>query len=114
LQPSIWNMHHNNDGVFPHGDTFDPSRFYQSDANDVTKDPSLVDGHWSFGFGRRACPARYLAANSVWIALARMIWAFDVTRAPGAERMSFNIDDVKWIVGVNMYVCVACLPSITR
>lgn len=31
-----------------------------------------------FGYGRRICPGRHVARNSLWIALARILWAFDV------------------------------------
>lgn len=31
-----------------------------------------------FGYGRRICPGRHVARNSLWIAVARLLWAFDV------------------------------------
>ncbi|KAK4208024.1 putative cytochrome P450 E-class, group I [Rhypophila decipiens] len=32
-----------------------------------------------FGYGRRICPGRHIGRNSLWIAMARLLWAFDVT-----------------------------------
>ena len=31
-----------------------------------------------FGYGRRICPGRHVARNSLWIAVARLLWAFDI------------------------------------
>jgi cytochrome P450 len=103
-------MHHDDAGRFHNGNHFNPERYLNE--GELHKDGSLVDGHWTFGFGRRACPARHLAANSVWIALARLIWAYDVTPAPGAGSRSYNVEDVDWIVGVNMYVFSCLIRSV--
>lgn len=47
------------------------------------------EGHSSFGWGRRICPGAGLAQNSLFIALARLLWAFEfkpVLEANGDER----------------------------
>lgn len=47
------------------------------------------EGHSSFGWGRRICPGAGLAQNSLFIALARLLWAFEfkpVREANGDER----------------------------
>ncbi|VBB79476.1 Putative Cytochrome P450 E-class, group I [Podospora comata] len=31
-----------------------------------------------FGYGRRICPGRHVARNGLWIAVARLLWAFDI------------------------------------
>lgn len=36
-----------------------------------------------FGYGRRVCPGRHIARNSMWVQIARLVWAFDVK--PGNE-----------------------------
>jgi len=38
-------------------------------------DPRKRD-HFSFGAGRRICPGAHLAENSLFITLARILWAF--------------------------------------
>lgn len=30
-----------------------------------------------FGYGRRICPGRHVARNSLWISIAKLLWAFD-------------------------------------
>lgn len=34
-----------------------------------------------FGYGRRICPGRHVARNSLWISIARLLWAFDIKPA---------------------------------
>ena len=49
-------------------------------------DPNVPDPtHVAFGFGRRACPGRFMAYQSLWLALARLLAAFSVERAVDAE-----------------------------
>ncbi|KAK4205440.1 putative cytochrome P450 E-class, group I [Triangularia verruculosa] len=31
-----------------------------------------------FGYGRRICPGRHVARNSLWIAVVRLLWAYDI------------------------------------
>jgi cytochrome P450 len=31
-----------------------------------------------FGYGRRMCPGRHIARSSLWIQIARLLWAFDI------------------------------------
>ncbi|TFK93396.1 cytochrome P450 [Polyporus arcularius HHB13444] len=65
--------------IFPNPDAFDPSR-YLDDADEHTarlRDPR----NYVFGFGRRKCPGQYMIDASLWIAVASMLAAFDVTKA---------------------------------
>jgi Cytochrome P450 len=41
------------------------------------QDPRKRD-HFSFGAGRRICPGAGLAENSLFITLARILWAFNI------------------------------------
>lgn len=48
----------------------------------------------NFGYGRRVCPGRFIAKNSVNIAIARILWAFNVRTSNGrrvlVEESSFT------------------------
>lgn len=48
---------------------------YTGGANPYERD------HYSFGAGRRICPGMHMAENSLFIALAEILWAFEI-RAP--------------------------------
>lgn len=66
--------------AFPNPDAFIPERFL--DKNGQLKDKLNLDHHdaeiATFGFGRRICPGRYLALNSLWITMASVLAAFDL------------------------------------
>ncbi|KAJ7025194.1 cytochrome P450 [Mycena alexandri] len=103
--PSIWNMH-KDPANFRGGELFDPSRWYDPDPNGNVKDADrLVDGHWTFGFGRRQCPANYLAVEVVWEAIAVMLWAFDIANAVDTiTQAPIQVDPqtTPWLDGVNI------------
>lgn len=58
--------------MFPSPDVFRPERFLE------TTDHRLQTFELPFGFGRRICPGMHLALNSLFINVARILWAFDV------------------------------------
>lgn len=39
----------------------------------------------AFGFGRRICPGRFMAYESVWIVVATVVSMFDIERAKDAS-----------------------------
>ncbi|KAJ2986516.1 hypothetical protein NUW58_g4987 [Xylaria curta] len=62
--------------VFPEGEMFKPERFMN------TKDPRFLSHRYGcFGFGRRICPGMHVALQSLYIVIARMLWAYDVLPA---------------------------------
>ncbi|KAJ2998004.1 hypothetical protein NUW58_g457 [Xylaria curta] len=44
-------------------------------------DPNQRD-HWAFGAGRRICPGIAVADRAMWLAIFRMLWAFNMEAAP--------------------------------
>lgn len=56
------------ENIFENPHAFDPDRWIRN--------PNLPAS--SFGFGRRACPGLYVGQNSVSIAMARLLWAYDI------------------------------------
>ncbi|EIW84493.1 cytochrome P450 [Coniophora puteana RWD-64-598 SS2] len=60
---------------YPSPDTFDPSRFFDSDGQ-LTNDTC----EFVFGFGRRVCPGRHFAQASVWTAMAHILATFSILR----------------------------------
>ncbi|KAF8172650.1 cytochrome P450, partial [Pholiota molesta] len=47
----------------------------------IPKDTVLRD-HWIFGVGRRICPGMWVAEREVFLAIARMLWAFRMEEIP--------------------------------
>ncbi|KAK0234561.1 cytochrome P450 [Armillaria nabsnona] len=74
---NIWAMLHD-ETTYPEPHSFIPERFMkEGKLNPDIRDPGTV----LFGFGRRICPARYMAYSSIWIAIASMLAVFDITKA---------------------------------
>ncbi|KAK9379750.1 cytochrome protein [Kockiozyma suomiensis] len=81
-----------NEKYYPNPDHFNPKRFlddtdkvYASEKDDLEKGAShpSKEGHSSFGWGRRICPGAGIASNNLFVALAKLIWAFDFKPIPG-------------------------------
>jgi cytochrome P450 len=62
------NLHSSN---FPDPQTFDPSRWPSSYPSDLR--------YHTFKYGRRICPGRHIAENSVFLNMAKIMWGFDIT-----------------------------------
>jgi hypothetical protein len=76
------------ESIFPNPEEFNPDRWIQN--------PDLSLG-CAWGWGLRACPGRYIAYNSLFIVVARLLWAFDVERTyevVDGVRVEVNIDSL--------------------
>ena len=64
---------------YPDPEAFNPSRFLNAEGTELRKDvmePELA----AFGFGRRKCPGRYLAMDSLWIAMAYLLTCYNIEK----------------------------------
>lgn len=82
IMPLQWCMNHD-ERKFPNSHRFDPSRWLQPGAEALR--------YHAFGFGRRICPGRHIAENSVFLGIARLLWGFDFHAGEGWE-----YDDGAW------------------
>ncbi|EIM84080.1 cytochrome P450 [Stereum hirsutum FP-91666 SS1] len=64
--------------AYPDPEVFNPSRFLTADGKAI--DPTVRDPEAVFGFGRRMCPGRFLALDSLWTTTACIIALFDIER----------------------------------
>lgn len=58
---------------FPDPHTFDPSRWLATSNSDLR--------YHAFGYGRRICPGRHIAENSVFLNIAKIMWGFNISTA---------------------------------
>ncbi|PCH33770.1 cytochrome P450 [Wolfiporia cocos MD-104 SS10] len=76
--PNVWGILHD-PATYPDPLTFNPDRYANAKQNadlGINEPPTAA-----FGFGRRICPGRWLATDAVWIAVATVAAAFDVSKA---------------------------------
>ncbi|EIW80565.1 cytochrome P450 [Coniophora puteana RWD-64-598 SS2] len=59
-------------------EVFDPSRHLTTSGNLVSKVGTEISGSPAFGFGRRKCPGRFVAENTLWAAVASALAAFKI------------------------------------
>ncbi|KAE8154438.1 cytochrome P450 [Aspergillus avenaceus] len=77
---NIWGLHHD-EKHFPNPDTFDPDHF----KGQTALAPELAAAadyenrdHYGYGAGRRLCPGIHLAERNLFLAIAKLIWAFSI------------------------------------
>lgn len=73
---------------YPDPWAFKPERYLnhplKAGAYCAHPDPYERD-HFDFGAGRRICPGMHLAENSLFITLAKLLWAFNIEPPIGAD-----------------------------
>lgn len=85
---------------------FDPSR-YENDQLSLFDSASNPDGtkrdHFTFGAGRRICQGIHVAERSLFLAMSRMLWAFDISPAEDDKGNPILADQEKLTQG---FVCM--------
>jgi len=75
---NLWAIHHN-EKYFKNSQDFVPGRYLE--LQEGTEPYPHRDGHSAFGWGRRICPGKQLAENSLFISITRILWGFDIKKA---------------------------------
>jgi len=87
---NLWAMSQD-EKKYPNPEAFIPERFLQDDG---TLNEDTIS--WSFGFGRRICPGRYVADASLWAAMVCILTLFRIEKTEGSE-------NVEWMKGVTTH-----------
>ncbi|KAF5640801.1 oxidoreductase [Fusarium sp. NRRL 52700] len=90
---AVWSA--NNDArLFPNPREFDPSR--HDPSRSLAEAAAAADykdrDHWTFGAGRRICPGIHVAERTLFLATARLMWAFDIRKARGPDGSEIEVD----------------------
>ena len=94
--PNLVTLHRNPDRYTGDPNIFDPTRFLDDDTDAYTSALSasyMERDHFHYGFGRRLCQGIHFTENSLFIAISRILWGFDIKPVPGAQplRMAHKI-----------------------
>ncbi|QRW15884.1 cytochrome P450 family protein [Rhizoctonia solani] len=84
---NIWAIH-SNPGRFDDPKVFRPERFLDykmSMAESIAQGDPFERDHFAFGAGRRSCPGVQVAEQDVFIALSRLLWAFEFSAPTGTQ-----------------------------
>lgn len=97
---------HFDPGRWSNPDAFDPSRYlaypHKSGVYAAAADARERD-HFDFGAGRRICPGMHLAENSLFITIAKLVWAFEILPPVGRDGRLEVVDtsDEAYELGAN-------------
>ncbi|KAF9264569.1 putative CyP450 monooxygenase [Marasmius fiardii PR-910] len=81
IVPNTGAILHDENLYGPDVEEFNPNRFMKQPEKDLPPHPD----EFAFGFGRRACPGRYLADHSLWIAMVYLLSVFNIKKALDSE-----------------------------
>ncbi|KAI0365451.1 cytochrome P450 [Pilatotrama ljubarskyi] len=95
---NIHAMHHD-ESVYANPDEFNPDRFLPTpEKPDGEPDPARA----AFGFGRRICPGRYFAEDSLFLGIASLLHIF-VISMPDDPAAVEAVKNVRWCSGLVRY-----------
>ncbi|KAF8752973.1 cytochrome P450 [Rhizoctonia solani] len=79
---NLWAMLHNPE-IYPDPCVFKPERYL---GNEPAPDPAT----YGFGFGRRVCPGRHIALQSLWLVISNILANFEISRfrTPDGEEVT--------------------------
>ncbi|KAH7343964.1 cytochrome P450 [Rhizoctonia solani] len=84
---NVWAIHSNPER-FEDPKSFKPERFIDhkmSMAESIAQGDPFRRDHFAFGAGRRSCPGVQVAEQDMFIALSRLLWAFEFSAPPGTD-----------------------------
>ncbi len=93
---NVWHMNRDPEIYGENAAHFDPARYLDASglSGGIAPGPpdTKEEGHVSYGFGRRQCPGRYAANNSLFIEIAVMLWAMKIERKTDASGQLLPLD----------------------
>ncbi|KAK5655502.1 hypothetical protein OQA88_5773 [Cercophora sp. LCS_1] len=81
---NVFAMHHD-EKRFPNPDVFDPDHYkgVTALASELASGDYANRDHYGYGSGRRICPGIHLAERNLFLAIAKLVWAFNI--GPGKD-----------------------------
>ncbi|OJT14150.1 O-methylsterigmatocystin oxidoreductase [Trametes pubescens] len=86
---NTWAILHD-EAAYPDAERYNPDRLLTADGtlDPAVRDPSVA----AFGFGRRICPGRFMALDSMWITIACVLSMFEISKAVDEEGREITPD----------------------
>lgn len=85
-----WGLHHD-EQRYPNPDVFDPDHYkgITTLAPVLAAGPEDARDHYGYGSGRRLCPGIHLAERNLFLAISKLLWAFEFK--PGVDKSGNTI-----------------------
>ncbi|KAJ7456964.1 cytochrome P450 [Mycena latifolia] len=95
VMANIWAMSHD-ESIYEDHESFNPDRFAPDAAGPrLGADPT----RFLYGFGRRICPGRYFASDSIFIAMASILHTFTLSKPLDSAGLPIE-QNVEWGSGI--------------
>jgi cytochrome P450 family 619 len=105
---------HYDEKRFPNPDVFDPDHYkgVTALASELANGDWESRDHYGYGSGRRLCPGIHLAERNLFLAIAKLLWAFDIEAGRDADgrRIEPDVSNEKaycagFLVCAEPYLC---------
>ncbi|EJT98455.1 cytochrome P450 [Dacryopinax primogenitus] len=101
---NIWSINRDPE-FFPEPEKFRPERYLDEKGQLRPSLPGYHDDILAYGHGRRICPGRDFANNTVYVEMAYLLWAFDIEKAKDANGKDIVPNDMDFSdKGLTVYV----------
>ena len=104
VHPVQW-MIHRDEVLYPDPEMFRPERWLEAGwptfKEPLTTHPNLQN-YSAFGFGRRICPGQSIAERSLYILIARIAWACDISKKIDRHGKEIAPPDYDYVTGFNV------------
>ncbi|KAL4258700.1 cytochrome P450 family protein [Pleurotus pulmonarius] len=103
---NIWAMLRD-ETIFPEPEKFNPSRFLINGAIDDRLKEHVMS---AFGFGRRGCPGRHFAQDTLWITIVSLLSVFTISNAideggkPIVPQLKYSADLVRHVLPFKCFI----------
>ena len=91
---NAWNLNRDPEVYGKNAEHFDPGRYLDGteEMGPGVAQISREEGHFTYGFGRRNCPGRFMSDNSLFISIAVLLWATKIERKVDASGSLLSLD----------------------
>lgn len=103
--PFVFRAVHQDPERHPNPRQFEPMRYiddHQTSIDAANNPDATKRDHFAFGAGRRRCQGMHIADRSMFLAISRLLWAFDFDRALGQDGQEIIPDMSDLAEGVMM------------